>query len=69
MTTAHPELAAAGQVLEVKAGAGLNVEALEVTQDHQQLLIGFRGPCATGARSLRASRIPVACSKQMQIPR
>ena len=44
LTAAHPVLAAAAQVLDAKSGAGLNIEALEITPDGQRLLIGFRSP-------------------------
>ncbi|MEJ8847642.1 DUF3616 domain-containing protein [Variovorax rhizosphaerae] len=48
LTAAHPVLAAAAEVPDVKTGAGLNIEALEVTQDQRQLLVGFRGPLREG---------------------
>jgi Protein of unknown function (DUF3616) len=44
LVAAHPLLAAAAQVLDVKSGGGLNIEALEITPDAQRLLIGFRSP-------------------------
>jgi hypothetical protein len=44
LTAAHPELAAAAAVLDVKNEGGLNIEALEISPDRQQLLIGFRSP-------------------------
>ena len=44
LTAAHPVLAAAAVILDVKADGGLNIEALEITPDQQQLLIGFRSP-------------------------
>lgn len=44
LTAAHPVLAAAALVLDAKSGAGLNVEALEVSPDGQRLLVGFRSP-------------------------
>jgi len=40
----HPVLAAAAEILEVKAGGGLNIEALEISPDQQRLLIGLRSP-------------------------
>ncbi len=48
MSAAHPVLAQAATVLEVKADGGLNIEALEVTPDGERLLIGFRGPLLEG---------------------
>ena len=44
LTAAHPVLAAAALVPDAKSGAGLNIEALEITPDGQRLLIGFRSP-------------------------
>lgn len=43
LTAAHPLLAAAAAVRDVKVDGGLNVEALEITPDGR-LLIGFRSP-------------------------
>jgi len=44
MTARHPVLAAAAEMRDVKAGGGLNIEALEISPDQQRLLIGFRSP-------------------------
>jgi hypothetical protein len=44
LTAAHPILAAAATVMDVKAGGGLNIEAIDITPDSQQLLIGLRSP-------------------------
>lgn len=54
LTAAHPLLAAAAVVREAKSGAGLNIEALEITPDGQRLLIGFRSPLQ-GNRAIIAS--------------
>lgn len=40
----YPVLAAAAGIRDVKAGGGLNIEALEISPDQQRLLIGFRSP-------------------------
>ena len=48
LIAAHPILAAAAQVTDVKSGAGLNIEALEIAPDRQRLLIGFRSPLQGG---------------------
>lgn len=48
LTAAHPVLAKAATVLDVKAAGGLNIEALEMTPDGQHLLIGFRSPLLDG---------------------
>lgn len=44
LAAAHPALAAAAEVADVKADAGLNIEALEITPDQRSLLVGLRGP-------------------------
>jgi hypothetical protein len=44
LTSAHPVLAAAAAIRDVKSDAGLNIEALEMSPDQQRLLIGFRSP-------------------------
>ena len=54
LTDAHPVLAAAAQVPDAKSGAGLNIEALEVTPDGQRLLVGFRSPLQ-GSQAIIAS--------------
>ena len=54
LVAAHPVLASAAQVQDVKAGGGLNIEALEITPDGQRLLIGFRSPLQ-GGKALIAS--------------
>ena len=54
LIAAHPVLAAAALVPDAKAGAGLNIEALEITPDGQRLLIGFRSPLQ-GSQAIIAS--------------
>lgn len=54
LRAAHPRLAAAADILDVKADGGLNIEALEFGPDGQQLLIGLRSP-------LLGQRAIVAC--------
>lgn len=54
LITAHPVLAAAAEIADVKTHGGLNIEALEITPDQQRLLIGFRSP-------LLGKRAIVAC--------
>ncbi len=44
LLAAHPLLAAAAEIKDVKTSGGLNIEALEITPDRQRLLIGFRSP-------------------------
>ncbi|MFH0934637.1 MAG: DUF3616 domain-containing protein [Pseudomonadota bacterium] len=44
LTAAHPVLAQAAEIRDVKNSGGLNIEALEITPDQQHLLIGLRSP-------------------------
>ena len=54
LTAAHPVLATAAQIQDVKVGGGLNIEALQISPDQQRLLIGFRSPLM-GNRAIIAS--------------
>lgn len=54
LAATHPVLAAAAAIQDVKTGAGLNIEALEISPDQQRLLLGFRSPLL-GNRALIAS--------------
>ncbi len=49
LVAAHPVLAAAAAIRDVKADGGLNIEALEISPDQQRLLIGFRSPLLDAA--------------------
>ena len=60
LVAAHPVLAAAAQVLDAKSGAGLNIEALEITPDGQRLLIGFRSPLQGSQAIIASVENPVA---------
>lgn len=65
----HPVLAAAAAIRDVKAGGGLNIEALEFDPDAQRLLIGFRSPLL-GSRALIASiENPAAVFESGEAPR
>lgn len=44
LLAAHPALAAAAGIRDVKVDGGLNIEALEISADGQRLLLGFRSP-------------------------
>ncbi|CAM3448043.1 DUF3616 domain-containing protein [Polaromonas hydrogenivorans] len=48
LMAAHPLLAAAARIKNVKAGGGLNIEGLAISPDQQRLLIGFRSPLRDG---------------------
>jgi len=59
LAAAHPELAAAAAVVEVKAAGGLNIEALEIGPDGQ-LLVGFRSPLLDGRAIIARVENPAA---------
>ena len=44
LLAAHPVLATAARIRDVKSGGGLNVEALEASADGRRLWLGLRGP-------------------------
>jgi hypothetical protein len=48
LTAAHPVLAAAASIRDVKADGGLNIEGLTMSSDQRALLLGFRGPLLNG---------------------
>jgi len=60
LVAAHPVLAAAAKVQDVKSGGGLNIEALEITPDGQRLLIGFRSPLQEGCALIASVENPAA---------
>jgi len=69
LAAAHPVLAAAAAVRDVKDAGGLNIEALEISLDQQQLWIGFRSPLQ-GRRAIIASvENPVAIFESGESPR
>ena len=53
-------LAAAAQVLDAKSGAGLNIEALAITPEGEQLLVGFRSPLQAGLALIAGIDNPAA---------
>ncbi len=69
LTAAHPVLAAAAEVREVKAEGGLNIEALEVTPDGQRLLIGFRSPLLEQRAIIASLENPSAVFETGTVPR
>jgi hypothetical protein len=44
LVRANPALAAAAEIPDVKSSGGFNIEAMEISADGQQLLVGFRSP-------------------------
>ncbi|MEF8721269.1 DUF3616 domain-containing protein [Candidatus Accumulibacter phosphatis] len=48
LTAAHPVLAAAARIRDVKADGGLNIEGLTLSSDQRALLLGLRAPLLNG---------------------
>lgn len=73
LVAAHPELAAAARVTDVKGGGGLNVEALELGAEQapaqQRLLVGFRGPLIDGRAIIAIVENPVGIFENDEAPR
>jgi hypothetical protein len=68
LTAAHPVLAAAAQIEDVKSDGGLNIEALEITPDQQRLLVGFRSPLVGGAAIIASIDNPSAIFEAGEVP-
>lgn len=66
---AHPALAAAAEIRDVKISGGLNIEALEITPDQQRLLIGFRSPLLDGRAIIASVENPSAIFDANAAPR
>jgi hypothetical protein len=69
LVAAHPVLAAAAEVPDVKEAGGLNIEALEVAPDGGQLLVGFRSPLLEGRALVARVENPVAMFEADAPPR
>lgn len=68
LTAAHPLLAGAADILEVKEEGGLNIEALEFSADGG-LLVGFRGPLLAGRALIARVENPAAMFEAGEPPR
>jgi hypothetical protein len=69
LTAAHPVLAEAAAILDVKTAGGLNIEALEITPDQQRLLVGFRSPLLDRHALIAAVENPAAMFEAGAPPR
>jgi hypothetical protein len=69
LAAAHPVLAAAAEILDVKSGGGLNIEALEISPDQQRLLIGFRSPLLDNRAIIASVENPSAIFEAGASPR
>lgn len=68
LVAAHPVLAEAAEILDVKARGGLNIEALEFSPDGR-LLVGFRSPLLAGRAILAGVENPMAMFESGAPPR
>jgi hypothetical protein len=68
LVAAHPALAAAAAVSDVKGGGGLNIEALEMTPDSRRLLVGLRSPLLDGQAIIASIDNPAAIFDAGQAP-
>ncbi|MBI4755215.1 MAG: DUF3616 domain-containing protein [Betaproteobacteria bacterium] len=69
LVAAHPVLAAAAGILDVKADGGLNIEALEISPDGTRLLIGFRSPLLDHRAMIASVENPCAIYETGEPPR
>jgi hypothetical protein len=69
LVAAHPVLAAAADVMDVKAAGGLNIEAIDIAPDSQQLLIGLRSPLLDGKAIIARVDNPSAMFDAGEAPR
>lgn len=66
---AHPVLAQAAEVRDVKGAGGLNIEALEWAADGDALLVGFRSPLLEGRAVIARVRRPDVLFAGGSLPR
>jgi hypothetical protein len=69
LIAAHPVLAAAAEIRDVKDAGGLNIEALEISRDQQRLLIGFRSPLLGRSAIIASVENPSAIFESGEPPR
>jgi len=68
LAAAHPVLAEAAEILDVKEAGGLNIEALEFSPEGR-LLVGFRSPLLAGRAILASVENPAALFEAGEPPR
>jgi len=69
LVAAHPVLAHAAEIRDVKNGGGLNIEALEISPDQQTLLVGFRSPLLDDRAIIASVKNPSAIFETGEPPR
>lgn len=68
LVSAHPELATAASQRNSKSDDGLNIEALEISADQKQLLIGFRSPLLNNCAVIASVENPAQIFKTNAAP-
>lgn len=69
LLAAHPVLATAAEIRDVKADGGFNIEALEISTDQQHLLVGFRSPLLDNKAIIVSVENPAAMFDADEPPR
>lgn len=69
LVAAHPVLAAAAEIADVKSSGGFNIEAMEISADGQQLLVGFRSPLLDQRAIIACVENPAAIFERGEPPR
>jgi hypothetical protein len=69
LLAAHPVLATAAAILDVKNEGGLNIEALELSADQQHLWLGFRSPLLNNRAIIASVEDPAALFDADEPPR
>jgi len=69
LVRANPVLAAAAGIADVKSRGGFNIEAMEISADGQQLLVGFRSPLLGQRAIIACVENPVAIFERCEPPR
>ena len=69
LVAAHPVLASAAEIRDVKSVGGLNIEAMEISPDQQRLLIGLRSPLLDNLAIIAWLENPAAVFEAGEPPR
>jgi hypothetical protein len=69
LVAAHPVLARAAEIIDVKADGGFSIEALEFSADQRRLLIGLRSPLLDNRAIVASVENPAAMFETGEPPR
>jgi len=69
LVAAHRVLAAAAGIPDAKSSGGFNIEAMEISADGQQLLVGFRSPLLEQRAIIACVENPAAIFERCEPPR